>query len=60
MKKLNFANVIQKLTRNEMRYVMAGSGADSVTGYCTCGKKPRVQAGIGCGCVKFCSTGLCS
>ena len=33
IKKLSLSNVIGKLTRNEMRYVMAGSGA--VTPECT-------------------------
>ena len=45
MKKLNFANVIQKLTRNEMRYVMAGSGANN--GPClpsTCLRGPKADS----------------
>ena len=29
IKKLSLSNVISKLTRNEMRYVMAGSGGDT-------------------------------
>jgi hypothetical protein len=29
IKKLSLSNVISKLTRNEMRYVMAGSGVDA-------------------------------
>ena len=31
IKKLSLSNVISKLTRNEMRYVMAGSGAEGTT-----------------------------
>ncbi len=44
IKKLSLSNVIGKLTRNEMRYVMAGSGA--VTPECT----------EECNSCKFCSS----
>jgi hypothetical protein len=35
IKKLSLSNVIGKLTRNEMRYVMAGSGSTCKTSDCT-------------------------
>lgn len=34
IKKLSLSNVIGKLTRNEMRYVMAGSGSDACKKAC--------------------------
>ena len=34
IKKLSLSNVISKLTRNEMRYVMAGSGTSGDGGSC--------------------------
>ena len=39
IKKLSLSNVIGKLTRNEMRYVMAGSGTavECATSFVKCG-----------------------
>lgn len=34
IKKLSLSNLISKLTRNEMRYVIAGSGSNGVNDCC--------------------------
>ena len=44
IKKLSLSNVISKLTRNEMRYVMAGSGASEAPG-CSGGCNAGENAG---------------
>ena len=52
IKKLSLSNVISKLTRNEMRYVMAGSGSagscvdtsSCPSGEICCADRPGVKA----------------